>query len=32
MEYLLANYGEEKAEEELRASPDFEALMGAWFQ
>ena len=32
MEYLLANYGDEKAEEQLRASPDFEALMGAWFQ
>ena len=32
MEYLLANYGEEKAEEQLRASPEFEASMGAWFQ
>ena len=33
MEYLLAIYGDEKAQEELMASPDqFQAVMGAWFQ
>ena len=32
MEYLLAFYGDEKAEAELRDSPEFEAVMGAWFQ
>ena len=33
MEYLLANYGDEKAEEQIRASPEqMEAVMGAWFQ
>ena len=33
MEYLLATYGDEKAQEQLRASPEqMEAVMGAWFQ
>ena len=33
MEYLLANYGDEKAEEQIRASAEqMEAVMGAWFQ
>jgi hypothetical protein len=33
MEYLLGNYGDEKAEEQIRASPEqMEAVMGAWFQ
>ena len=32
MEYLLAIYGDEKAEAELRDSPEFEAEMGKWFQ
>ena len=33
MEYLLANYGDEKAEEQIRSSPErMEAVMGAWFQ
>ena len=32
MEYLLAIYGDEKAQEEMQSSPDYEALMGTWFQ
>ena len=33
MEYLLANYGDENAEEQIRSSPEqMEAVMGAWFQ
>ena len=33
MEYFLANYGDEKAEEHIRVSPEqMEAVMGAWFQ
>ncbi len=33
MEYLLAMYGEEKAEEQVRAAPEqMEALMSEWFQ
>ena len=33
MEYLLAIYGDEKAEEQVRSSPEqMEAVMGAWFQ
>ena len=33
MEYLLAIYGDEKAEEQIRSSPEqMEAVMGAWFQ
>ena len=33
MEYLLTIYGDEKAEEQMRASPEqVEVMMGAWFQ
>jgi hypothetical protein len=33
MKYLLANYGDEKAEEQIRASPEqMETMMGSWFQ
>ncbi len=33
MEYLLANYGDEKAEEQIRSSPEqMKAVMGAWFE
>ena len=33
MEYLLANYGSEKAQAAIMASPEqMEAVMGAWFQ
>ena len=33
MEYLLAMYGDEKAQEQIRSSPELmEPMMGAWFQ